>query len=103
MAMGESDKRLLQIFISHQSNNPGPGIFEVNTSSNQELSCTCPGFAAKSNCKHVALVESRIEAGNGKYPFNFSTKVTTSEIASAMMSEQTFRDFVIKYGKVEIY
>ena len=99
----ESNKRLLQVFISRQSNNPGPGIFEVSTSPDKDLSCNCPGFAAKSTCKHVALVESRIEAGNGKYPFNFSEKVTTNEIITAMQTEEMFREFVIKHGKVEIY
>jgi hypothetical protein len=98
-----SNKRLLQVFISHQSNNPGPGIFEVSTTPEKEISCNCPGFAAKSSCKHVALVESRIELGDGKYPFNFSDKVTKNEIITAMQSEELFREFVIKHGKVEIY
>jgi hypothetical protein len=57
----------------------------------------------KATCKHVAVVESRIEASNGMYPFDFSTKVSTDEIRSAMKSEESFREFIIKYGKVEVY
>jgi hypothetical protein len=98
-----SNRRLLQVFITHRSNNPGPGIFEVSTDPDKHLECNCPGFAVKNNCKHVALIESRIEANEGKYPFDFSSKVTVDEIKSAMKTEEAFREFIIKYAKVEVY
>jgi len=97
------NKRLLQIFLSHRSDSPGPGIFEVNTTPDKYLSCNCPGFAAKDSCKHTALVERRIEEGGGMYPFDFSDRVNTEQIRVAMRTEQTFRDFIIKHAKVEIY
>ena len=97
------DKRLLQIFLTNQSDNPGPGIFEVSSDSDKNLICTCPGFASKTSCKHTALIESRIEKNNGVYQFDFSVKVTKEELSKAMRTEQTFRDLVLKYGKVEVY
>lgn len=99
----DANQRLIQVFITHKSNNPGPGIFEVSTDPDRNLSCNCPGFIVKSNCKHVALVESRISANDGKYPFDFSNKVTNVDIKKAMKTEESFREFIIKYGKVEVY
>ena len=96
-------KRLLQVFISHKSTNPGPGIFEVSTDSEKNISCTCPGFLSKSECKHAALVEKKIQYADGVYPFDFSEKVTTNDIRLAMKSEDLFREFIIKYAKIEVY
>ena len=98
-----TEKRLLQVFLTNQSDNPGPGIFEVSSDSNKNLLCTCPGFASKSSCKHTALIESRIQKNNGVYQFDFSTKVSKEELATAMLTEQDFRNLVLKYGKVEVY
>jgi len=98
-----TDKRLLQIFLTNQSDNPGPGIFEVSSDADKKLLCTCPGFASKTSCKHTALIESRIQKNNGIYQFDFATKVTKQELSDAMKTEQTFRELVLKYGKVEVY
>jgi len=101
-----TDKRLLQVFLtnlSDRADSPGPGIFEVSSDKNKNLICTCPGFASKNSCKHTALIESRIERNNGVYQFDFSSKVTKEELATAMLSEQTFRELVLKHGKVEVY
>jgi len=97
------DKRLLQVFLTNQSDNPGPGIFEVSSDSDKKLICTCPGFASKTSCKHTALIESRIQKNNGVYQFDFSVKVTKEELATAMQTEHAFRELVLKYGKVEVY
>jgi hypothetical protein len=98
-----SDRRLLQVFISHRSDNPGPGIFEVSTDPERNLTCTCPGFASKSNCKHTELVDRKIEQSGGVYPFDFSEKVTADELKRAMESEEAFRELVIMHAKVEVY
>jgi hypothetical protein len=98
-----TDKRLLQVFLSLQSDNPGPGIFEVSSDQEKKLLCTCPGFAAKNSCKHTALVEIRIAKNNGVYQFDFSKKVTPEELKKAMRTEESFRDLVIMHGKVEVY
>jgi len=97
------NQRLLQIFLSHRSDSPGPGIFEVNATANKLLNCNCPGFASKNTCKHTALVERRIEENNGLYPFDLSEKASTAQMVEAMKSEKHFREFVIKYAKVEVY
>lgn len=98
-----SDKRLLQIFITYKSGNTGPGIFEVNSDKEKNLICNCPGFESKNSCKHTALIESRIARNNGVYQFDFSKKITSDELREAMKTEKSFRELVLKYGKVEVY
>jgi hypothetical protein len=95
--------RLIQVFLSHKPEAPGPGIFEVSSDEKQNLQCTCPGFKSKSICKHVKVVDSRIERNNGIYPFDFIDKVSSSDIKNAMKTESSFRDFIIKHAKVEVY
>ena len=103
MADGEIDTRLLQVFLSYQSDYPGPSIFEVSSDQYKNLLCNCPGFKVKKSCKHVALVESRISKNNGVYQFDFSERVTAAELREAMKSQETFRALVIKFGKIEVY
>ncbi len=98
-----ADKRLLQVFISYNGGNNGPKIFEVNSDSEKNLICSCPGFESKNTCKHVALIESRIAKNNGVYQFDFSKKITQEELREAMKTEKSFRDLIIKYAKVEVY
>jgi len=98
-----ADKRLLQIFITYSEGKTGPSIFEVNSDKEKNLICNCPGFKSKDNCKHVALIESRISKNNGVYQFDFSKKVTAEELREAMKTETSFRELVIKYGRVEVY
>lgn len=96
-------RRLIQVFLSQQEGAPGPNIFEVSTDKEKHLECNCPGFVVKKICKHVKLVGARIELHGGVYPFEFADTVTTSQITAAMKTEQQFRDFIIKYGKVEVF
>lgn len=95
--------RLIQVFLSHRSESPGPGVFEVHSTDDRKLTCTCPGFQVKDNCKHTKLVLDRIERNHGMYPFDFSDKVSAEQIKDAMQSEQKFRELVIHYAKIEVY
>lgn len=96
-------RRLIQVFLTQQAEGPGPNIFEVSTDKEKHLECNCPGFMVKGTCKHVKIVNARIELNGGVYPFEFADTVTTSQIMDAMKTEQTFRDFIIKHGKVEVF
>lgn len=98
-----SDNRLLQVFISGKTDNPGPGIFEVSTDKEKNITCNCPGFTSKNSCKHADAVERKIELNDGVYPFDFSEKITIEELTAAMKSEELFRQLVIKHGRVEVY
>lgn len=97
------DTKLVQVFLS-QTQSPGPGIFEVSVDDNNKLYCTCPGFRGRSTCKHVKFVSARIKANGGDtYPLEFSSRAQADDIASAKTSKEAFRDFVIKFGKIEVF
>lgn len=94
---------LVQIFLSNSAGSPGPGIFEVSTTDDYKLDCTCPGFVAKSSCKHVRLVEKRIKDNGGTYPWEFFSKIPVEELEAAMESDELYRAMIIKHGKIEVY
>jgi len=94
-------QHLLQVFLSFRGNNPS--IFEVLISKDDnELTCTCPGFNVKQECKHVQIVERRISDNGGLYPFRFLGAVKQQDLKNAMDTEVSFRDFVIKHTKIEV-
>jgi len=95
------EDRLVQIFLS-QSMTPGPGIYEVSLTANKNFVCTCPGFAGRRSCKHTKFVEARVKSNNGTYPLEISTKVTTEAADRATDSADSFREFIIKFGKIEV-
>lgn len=94
--------RLLQVFLAN-SKTPGPSIYEVLADSNQNLHCTCPGYKGRGGCKHVKFVQSRIDSNSGTYPLEVSSKATTEDAEKAQRSNKDFRDFVIRYGKIEVF
>jgi len=96
------DVRLLQIFLSPTA-SPGPCIFEVSTTKEGKLSCTCPGYKGRNSCKHTRFVKARIDANNGTYPLELLPD--TPEVAQryAKKSSRAFREFVIKYAKIEVF
>jgi len=94
--------KLIQVFLS-QTQTPGPGIYEVSGDETGTLYCTCPGFKGRSTCKHSRFVKSRIDSNNGTYPLEISSRATEEDAAKAKKSSKDFREFVIKYGRIEVY
>lgn len=97
-----NNQRLVQVFLS-QSQTPGPGVFEVSTNDNGVLSCTCPGFKGRSSCKHTKLVQTRIDTNNGSYPLEILREATLEEANKAKESNEGYRNFIIRYGKIEVF
>lgn len=95
------DRRLIQVFLTQQQ-TPGPGIFEVSSDKSDNLYCTCAGFKGRHFCKHVKFVKARIETNGGTYPLEISTRATPEDAVKAQESNPAFREFVIKYGKIEV-
>jgi len=97
-----SSTKLIQVFLS-QSQTPGPGIYEVSGDEQGNLFCTCPGFKGRSTCKHARFVKSRMDNNDGNYPLEISSRATEEEADKAKKSAENFREFVIKYGRIEVY
>lgn len=94
--------RLVQVFLS-QSQSPGPSIFEVSTDDDGKLLCTCPGYKGRNTCKHTKFVQARIDSNHGSYPLEISNRATEEEADLAKTSNERFREFIIKYGKIEVF
>lgn len=100
--VSQSTNRLVQVFLS-QSQTPGPGIFEVSADDPGTLYCTCPGYRGRKTCKHTKFVQARIDSNNGNYPLEISSRATREDALKAKESNDEFREFVIKFGKIEVY
>jgi hypothetical protein len=100
--MKVSDARLVQVFLS-QSQTPGPSIYEVSATEPGDLSCTCPGFRGRGSCKHVKFVQTRLDSNNGNYPLEISSRATKEDADRAKRSNKDFRDFIIRFGKIEVF
>ena len=96
-----NDLKLVQVFLPNTTTS-GPGIYEVSVGNPNEFYCTCPGFAGRLKCKHINFVKARIESNNGNYPLEISSRATPYDAERARESNQEFREFIIKFGKVEV-
>jgi hypothetical protein len=102
MESSVEQSRLIQIFLSPTA-TPGPAIFEVSSTPEGELRCTCSGFRGRTTCKHTRFVKARITANQGTYPLEISPEATDEDAEKAKISPEAFRRFVIKYGKIEVF
>ena len=100
--MQDQETKLIQVFLSQQT-TPGPAIYEVSTTQEGDIICTCPGVNGRSTCKHSRFVTARIKNNNGAYPLEISKRATKEEADLAQVSTELFRDFIIRFGKIEVY
>jgi hypothetical protein len=94
--------KLLQVFLS-PTQSPGPSIFEVSVKPSGDLLCTCPGFKGRTTCKHTRFVNARIESNGGVYPLEISKRATEEDTDMAKRSPSAYRDFVLNFGKIEVF
>lgn len=95
------EKRLVQVFLSPVRTSPN--IYEVSSTKSGELSCTCPSFVGKTSCKHTRFVKARIDANEGNYPLEISSRATDVDAERAKESPEAFREFIIKFAKIEVF
>jgi hypothetical protein len=93
------DSKLIQIFLSQGSSL---GIYEVSLTKDKVFICTCPGYAARVLCKHVNFVKSRTKNNDGYYPLALSDRCKDEDADEALKSSESFREFIIKFGKIEV-
>lgn len=95
--MAKAEWRTVQFFLSAR------GVFEVQIDlTSDDVTCTCPGFEARGSCKHTRFVVSKARENNGTYPLKISTRAPMSESKAINSSTELFREFVVKYGKIEV-
>lgn len=99
-----NEARLEQVFLSQsKSAGPGPGIYEVSSlDDGAKLTCTCPGYSGRSTCKHIKFVKEKMDANNGKYPLPIESKAKKSDLIKSLESAKSHREFILKFGKIEV-
>ena len=93
--------RLVQVFLTKEKSPKDSGIYEVYVTSDLKAECNCYVFRTSSKCKHSDIVAARLDE-DGQYPFEISERATKEEGKQANLSNEKFRDFIIKYGKIEV-
>lgn len=91
--------RILQVFLSPRQ----PAIYEVELNlDSQEVRCTCPTYKGRQTCRHLKFVKARMDGNDGNYPLMVAEKAESENIEEVMSTPDKFREFVVKYGKVEV-
>lgn len=93
------DWRMVQLFLSPRQ----PAVFEVEMNlENSNVRCTCPTFKGRTTCRHTKFVSACMDNHDGFYPLMVAATAPTDGMNEAMESPEKFRDFVLKYAKVEV-
>lgn len=89
--------RTLQLFLGDE------GISEVSfaTHDKRKLRCTCLGFSSIGKCKHTRFVKACLDKPEGNYAIQIPYDIPEEEADIAMETEEAWREFILKYGKVE--
>lgn len=86
-----------QIFLSDT------GVHEVSINlKTSKVRCNCAGYIARSSCKHTRIVNHRMERNGGIYPIEVSSKASRADTSLASKDPLTFRNFLVKYGRIEV-
>ena len=96
--LGVMDWRTVQLFLSDD------GIHEVQLDlhDNRNMRCTCKRFKLLRKCKHTAWIEHEIVAAGGHFSIQIDFEVPQEEAEAAFDDAESFRNFVLKYSKVEV-
>lgn len=95
----ESAWRTVQVFISSQA----AGVFEVEVDTEtKQTRCSCPVWKKSATCKHVSFVKQRMRHSNGHYSIQIPNEVPEELAHEASESPEAFREFVLKYAKIEV-
>jgi len=89
--------QVTQLFLS----DSGPHEVWINVD-NKKLRCNCEGFNTRSMCKHTRYVSERMKNNFGVYPVEISTKAPPLAAEMASLDPIMFRNFLLKYGKIEV-
>ena len=89
--------RTVQVFLSPT------GVYEVQLRPNDtNAQCSCPSYKIRNSCKHTKFVHERMAENNGHYAILVPDDVPEDIANSANETAETFRNFVLKYARVEV-
>jgi len=96
-----SEWRVLQLFLPPQDSPLA--IYEVEMEvATRRVRCNCGTYLVQSTCKHERLVKSRIKSNGGQYPLSLHVNASPHDHSELFKDKEKFREFIIKYGQVEV-
>lgn len=91
--------RTVQLFLSSQA----AGIFEVEVETEiKDIRCNCPVWKTKKSCKHSRFVRRKMDNNDGHYSIMVPYEIDDDLALAANDSPKKFREFVLRYAKVEV-
>jgi len=94
----EIDWRTVQMFLG----DDGISEVEIDAENSAKMRCSCKSFFKAARCKHTKYVKNQMEDNNGHYAIQVPVDISDEEALDAMSSADTFREFIIKHGKVQV-
>ena len=95
----DSPWRTVQVFLSAQS----AGVFEVEVDTDtKETRCSCPVYEKRGTCKHTNFVNVKMKMNKGHYSILVPNEIPEEMALEANDDPKKFREFVLKYAKIEV-
>lgn len=95
-AMMDIEWRTVQFFLD----DDGVAEVAIDHDSHTKARCTCLTFTRTARCAHVKYVKAAQKENDGHYQIEIPMDVSDEEAILAMTNHDTFREFVLKHGKV---
>ena len=92
------DWRLVQIFLDEN----GVAEVELDSENNKRVRCSCATFNSSARCKHAKYVKRLMDENDGHYSIQIPVEIDDEEAIAAMTDAARFREFIMKYGKIEV-
>ena len=99
--MIDDNVKLLQQFLTIAA-GPGPSIVEVGLTTDNKVVCNCAKFAPKQSCRHSRYIKALMDDNLGEYPYGTNSRATAEDIAKSKLSNKNFREFIVKFGSIEV-
>ena len=90
--------RTVQLFLDPE------GVVEVQIDheNHSKLRCNCDAFNTYARCKHVKYVRDEMRKNDGHYSIEVNEDVPDEEAITAMLSAESFRNFVVRHAKIKV-
>ncbi len=93
-----NDWRTVQLFLEAY----GIAEVEVDSKNTKLIRCTCPSYTSVRGCAHSKYVKKNMQENDGHYTVSIPVEVDDEDAIAATSSAEAFRNFIIKYGRVEV-
>lgn len=94
----EIEWRTVQMFLGEE----GVSEVSVDTEDSTKIRCSCAVFQRNARCKHSKYMREKIQTRKEAVQIKIPEHVTDEELEAVFTDAESFRDFVIKYGKVVV-